>query len=225
MTSTRNESTNQLADLMLDLGSFQLRPDNPVRWASGALMPVYNDNRRLLSEPRARVLVTDAFCDILNEAGAMPEGIVGTATGGIAPATSLADRLGIRFFYVRSGAKDHGLGRRVEGTGDGFDGMDVVLVEDLVSTGGSSAAAAAAVHEAGALLRTGIAVFSYGFSRADESFAALPFPFTMRPILTVADLYRRAKDRNLLTNNQITQLDHWLVDPFGWAEKRGEIDE
>lgn len=230
-------TVTELADLMLDLAAFRFRPEDPVRWASGAIMPVYNDNRRLLSEPRARALVTDAFCAILgaNDAGtpaatdvagragvANLDGIVGTATGGIAPATSLADRLGLRFFYVRSRAKDHGLGRRVEGAGEDFRGMRVVLVEDLISTGGSSAAAALAVHEAGATLESGMAVFSYGFARADEAFAALPFSFTMTPILTVTDLYARARERDLLTAEQIALVETWLADPFGWAAKQGD---
>ena len=233
-------TVTELADLMLDLAAFRFRPEDPVRWASGAIMPVYNDNRRLLSEPRARALVTEAFCAILgaNDAGTLAEtdlagragvanldGIVGTATGGIAPATSLADRLGLRLFYVRSKAKDHGLGRRVEGAGEEVPGTRVVLIEDLVSTGGSSAAAALAVHEAGAVLDLGLAIFSYGFVRADEAFAALPFPFTMRPILTVAGLYARARERDLLTAAQIALLDTWLADPFGWAAKQGDTRE
>ena len=211
-----NETLTELADMMLDNRTFELRPERPVRWASGALMPVYNDNRRLLSHPRARTLVADACVASLHDAGVNPDGIVGTATGGIAPATTLADRLGVRLYYVRSSAKGHGLGRRVEGAGEDAPDGEVVLIEDAVSTGGSSASAAAAVGETGATLRYGICVFSYGFERADDAFGALPFEFSMHALLRFDQLFGRARERGIVTDNQATEIERWLADPFAW---------
>jgi orotate phosphoribosyltransferase len=208
--------------MMLDSGAFQLRPDTPVQWASGAVMPVYNDNRRLLSEAAARALVADAFVRVIEERGERLDGIVGTATGGIAPATTLADRLGLRFYYVRSAAKTHGLGRRVEGSDDDFAGTRVVLVEDAVSTGGSFASAAAAVHDADADLRFGLCVFSYGFAKADETFRALPFEFEVIPVVTFRDLFSRAEERELLTPDQSEEIGRWVRDPFNWASSTPE---
>lgn len=213
----------QLTELMLDLGTFGLRPSDPVTWASGAVMPVYNDNRRLLSHPRARNLVATGMARILESLSIRPAGIVGTATGGIAPATTLADVLDLRLYYVRPNAKDHGLGHAVEGLSEGDTGLPVVLVEDLVSTGGSSSAVAGTVHAAGLSLSHGCAVFSYGFARAGRAFDALPFGFTMHALLTLDDLIEAGSATGRLGVRDVELLREWQSDPFGWAQKQGSL--
>jgi len=215
------DAATSLIDLMFELKTFQVRADDPVTWASGAVMPVYNDNRRLLSDSRARSIVSSGMTDIVASTGLRVSGVVGTATGGMAPAVTLADRLGLRFFYVRSGAKGHGLGRLVEGLGVDDAGLDVVLVEDLVSTGGSSAAAADAVHRSGLGLSLGIAVFSYGFPRADRAFAELDFPFRMHALVHLDDLLEHASVTGALSPDDIDTVRSWQAAPFSWARTRG----
>ncbi|HBO35741.1 MAG TPA: orotate phosphoribosyltransferase, partial [Sphaerochaeta sp.] len=107
----------QLATMALDLGAIKLQVQQPFTWASGYRMPIYNDNRRLLASPKARSLVCDAFCAMLDCLDFDAENIAGTATAGIPHATTLADRLGKPLSYVRSSGKDHGLGQQIEGLG------------------------------------------------------------------------------------------------------------
>jgi orotate phosphoribosyltransferase len=219
-----SDASTTLADLMLDRATFQLRPDRPVRWASGALMPVYNDNRRLLADPHARSLVADLFVELIAGLGISPVGVIGVATGGIVPATTLADRLGVRLYYARSAPKDHGLGRQVEGVGDDFTEGELVLVEDLVSSGGSCAGAVEAARKEGARLRHGLCVFSYEFERADRTFAGLG-DFTMHPVITVAGVIQRASERTLLNAEQLSALEAWCEDPFGWDSRHAGDDD
>lgn len=222
--------TDQLADMMFDLRTIEFRPSAPVRWTSGHLMPVYNDNRRLLAHPQARSMVVRGFEELIDSWDFKPDAVVGIATGGIAPATSLADRLGLRLYFVRSAPKGHGLARTLEGADDsgasgsaapgGAASETVVLVEDLVSTGGSSAEAANAVHNAGLRINHGVAVFSYGFAAAPERFAALGFPFVMEPLVTIEDLLRRARERGRMEARDIDFVTEWLADPYAWGASR-----
>ncbi len=208
-----------LADMMLEEGTFVVRPENPVRWASGHLMPVYNDNRRLLSHPRARRLVVRGFAEILDRRRLSVTGVVGIATGGIAPAVSLADGLGLRLYYVRPGAKDHGLGLKIEGADDAENREPVVLIEDLVSTGGSSVGAARTVHEAGFPLELCLAVFSYRFEEAEQRFAALPFRCAMEPLVTIDLLMERATKQNRTSSEHIETVRKWVASPFEWSAR------
>lgn len=212
--------TQQLADLMLDLGTIEFCPSRPIRWVSGHLMPVYNDNRRLLADPGARLLVVRGFEEIVDHWNLSIDGVMGVATGGIAPATSLADRLGARLYFVRAAAKDHGLRRTVEGWDESAPSNTVLLVEDLVSTGGSSADAANAVHQVGMSINHGVAIFSYGFSRAAERFAALSFPFVMEALVTIEDLLGRAREHDRLEPQEIDCIRDWLTAPYSWGVGR-----
>ena len=209
----------RLADRMLRRKSFQFRPDRPVRWVSGHLMPVYNDNRQLLSDPVARALVVDGVAEQMRRYRVRPSGIVGTATAGIAPATSLADYLCLPLYYVRPVAKDHGLGQRIEGRAEPFCDEEVVLIEDLVSTGHSSVAALTALISAGAQVRHGFCVFSYGFGEAAEAYGGLPVPFEMHPLVDMELLLDRGRRNGLLRVPEILELRRWLEDPYAWGRR------
>ena len=124
-----------LARDLLRIGAVALRPDRPFTWASGRLAPVYTDNRLALSHPDVRTRVADGFASVVRERFPDADAVSATATAGIAPGALLADRLGLPFSYVRAGAKGHGRENRIEGAVEA--GQRVVLVEDLVSTGGS----------------------------------------------------------------------------------------
>ena len=137
----------QLAETTLAIGAFKLRPEDPFRWASGYYMPIYNDNRMLLGNASHRRLVSDGFAALIEENQLAFDVVCGTATAGIAPATTLADRLAKPLVYVRDKAKGHGMQNRVEGILN--DGQTCLVIEDVISTGGSSVSAVEGVRESG----------------------------------------------------------------------------
>lgn len=215
----------RLARFALESGAFQFRPRDPVRWASGYLMPVYTDNRLILRSPRGRDLARAGLVARLEShspAAAPWDAVAGTASAGIAPAVLLAESLKTGFLYVRSDPKGHGLQRRIEGltreesqAEHPLKGKRVLLVEDLFSTGGSSAAAARALIEAGAEVPVCLAMFSYGFDRVTETFR----PVGCRPdaVLTLDILLREAVSRGDLDQDEVTMIREWQEAPFEWG--------
>jgi orotate phosphoribosyltransferase len=202
---------------LLDVGAVSLRPDAPFTWASGRLSPVYTDNRLLLSVPAVRDRVADAFLDALDGLSVLVDAVSGTATAGIPHGTLLADRAGLPFSYVRGAAKGHGRQNRIEGRVS--PGQRIVLVEDLVSTGGSVLSAAEALREAGAEVVAVLAVFSYGFSEADAAFETARLP-----LITLTDfaaLARAAQATGALGPDDWAVLQEWRVDPAAWSVTRG----
>jgi len=133
-----------------EVGALEVRIDPPFRWASGAMMPVYNDNRRLMANPSGRAAVRSGLAGLVARYGLTADAVAGTASAGIAPATLLAEELQLPLYYVRGSTKEHGRQRLIEGAPERIDGQRILLVEDLISTGGSSAAAAEALIAAGA---------------------------------------------------------------------------
>lgn len=223
----------ELASLALEIGAFRIVPRDPVTWASGFRMPVYNDNRLILRYPRGRELVCAGLLALLESerAGASWDGVAGTASAGIAPALLVAEATGLDFYYVRSAAKGHGLQRRIEGLSpgelaalrpfrpDGERPRRILLIEDLLSTGGSAAAAADALMAAGAEVPACLAIFSYGFAAVEERFAELPGPCTTRVIFSMPDLVAAAMERGEITASDRAILEEWMDDPFGWQER------
>lgn len=218
----------QLARFALGKGALKLVPNRPVRWASGYLMPVYNDNRLLLRYPEGRAVVKAAFLELIDRlglersavegTGGAWDGVAGTATAGIAPAVLLAEELGTAFYYVRSSAKGHGLERRIEGLESGATLADrrILLVEDLLSTGGSAASAAEALIAAGAALPYCVAIFTYGFDVVDVRFDELPERCLPRAILSFPELLDVAKNDRYVTTGEAAMLEKWWSDPFAW---------
>ncbi len=224
----RDVPVEELAAFALSSGAFRLTPAAPVTWASGYRMPVYTDNRLLLRTSYGRDLVRRGLCARL--ASAAPEAhwdaVAGTASAGIAPALLVAEEIGSEFLYVRASAKDHGLARRIEGlTPDEANAplplaeKRVLLVEDLFSTGGSSAAAARALMEAGAEVPLCLANFSYGFSAVEETFAALPYACRPVAVFGLVDLLDRALAEGRLDADERGVIEDWVRDPFGWQDR------
>jgi len=207
----------------LRIGAIRLSPEHPFQWASGYRMPIYNDNRMFLFHPGMRKMIVAGLADLIAEVGAEPEVIAGTATAGIPHGILLADHLSLPFIYIRDKPKGHGLKNRIEGI-DAASDLDrrwVVVIEDLVSTGGSSGQAVEAVREANGLTDHCLAIFSYGLDRAAEAFTALDPPCTVRSLLTFDTLLAVARESGSFTDDQLALLAEWRRDPFGWGEKQG----
>jgi orotate phosphoribosyltransferase len=207
----------------LGIGAIKLRPDDPFQWASGYRMPVYNDNRMFLFHAELRRAIARGLAEIIEDRGISPEVVAGTATAGIPHGALLADLLSLPFIYIRDKPKGHGLRNRIEGVDADSDlgGSRVVVIEDLISTGGSSVRAVEAVREANGVADWCLSIFSYGLERAAERFATLDPPCEYTSLLTFPVLLDVARSGGFLSEQQIALLADWREDPFGWGEKHG----
>ena len=206
-----------IARVALEIGAIQFNAQQPFIWASGYKMPIYNDNRLLLGNAGHRALITQGFQDLLKKSAAKIEVIAGTATAGIPHATTLADLLQLPLIYVRSAAKTHGMGNRIEGPLR--QNQQVLVIEDLVSTGGSAANAVTAIREAGGIVNHCFSIFSYGLSEATDKFKSISCE--IHSILDFSELLEVALSTQNLSTNDIETLRSWQKAPFKWAENNG----
>ncbi len=213
----------KIAEFGLRIGAIKLNPDNPFQWASGYRMPIYNDNRMFLFYPEMRRTIAQGLAEIIETRGIHPEVVAGTATAGIPHGALLADVLSLPYIYIRDKPKGHGLKNRIEGLDADSDlaGQSVVVIEDLISTGGSSARAVEAVREANGDCNWCLSIFNYGLEKAAEQFEALDPSCNFTSLLTFPVLLETAKAGGFLSDDQIALLADWRVDPFGWGEKNG----
>lgn len=205
-----------LAGYLLQIKAIKLSPGNPFKWVSGLKSPIYCDNRITLSYPTIRTHIRMEFVRLILEHYGKPELIAGVATGGIAQGALVAQELGLPFAYVRSEKKDHGLGNQIEGVV--IPGQTVVVIEDLISTGGSSLKAVKALREAGATVKGMLAIFSYNLNRATEYFKA-----ENCPLLTLTHfetLVTTALKENYINAEEYASLIDWKKDPQAWSESR-----
>ncbi len=213
----------RLAAEALRLGAVKLQPKDPFTWASGYRMPLYNDNRQFLRESRLRKLIAEAFLLMLHQLRLTPDRIAGTATAGIPHATTLADAAGLPLLYVRSAGKKHGMRNSIEGVVQGADlsGETVLLIEDLISTGGSSVRAVHALQEIGASVPWCFSIFTYGLAAADDTFSELVLPCRYASIITYDILMEEAIDEGCITRDELQDLQAWRTAPMSWGEERG----
>jgi orotate phosphoribosyltransferase len=215
----------------LKIKAVKLNPENPFTWASGYKMPIYNDNRMFLFNFENRDLITDALSNMTYE---IPFNIIaGTSTAGIAPATSLANKYKSSLIYIRDKPKDHGLKNQIEGIDSEKDlnGYKVVLIEDLISTGGSSVNAVQGIRNARGQCNYCLSIFNYGFDEAIKMFnGEIPFnkegqkldtPCFVKSVLSYDKLLSIAIEENYINSEQEKLLLDWRKDPFGWGEKNG----
>lgn len=161
--------SEQIAQDLLKIKAVFLRPSEPFTWASGIKSPIYCDNRLTLSDPEVRTHVEEGLAALIAEHYPQAQVLMGTATAGIAHAAITAQLMGLPMGYVRSGAKDHGRGNQIEGRVE--PGQKVVVVEDLISTGGSAIDAVQALREAGADVLGIVSIFTYGMAKGLERLA------------------------------------------------------
>jgi len=213
--NARGEAVDKaaIAKLLLSAGAVELRTSEPFfTFASGISSPVYTDNRLLISDPDARLTIRDAFAEKVRELELGPEVIAGTATAGIPHAAFLADGMSLPMVYVRGSAKGHGKQNRIEGRL--APGAKVLLVEDLISTGGSSVSAAEALRDAGAEVIHVLAIFSYGFDSARDAFENAGFPWSS--LVTFDEVIELARDDGRISAEEMNLLGRWSRDPATW---------
>ncbi|MCP4678823.1 MAG: orotate phosphoribosyltransferase [Deltaproteobacteria bacterium] len=206
-----------IAKTLLEIGAVNLNVSPPFTWASGRLSPIYCDNRLLMSFPDRRLEVARGFRTLIEENDWNVDVVAGTATAGIPHAAWLADILGLPMVYVRGAAKQHGKGNRIEGKLE--RGQKVVLIEDLISTGGSSVNAAKALIDAGAELCGVAAIFTYGLEKATQRFQEAGIQFA-----TLTDfgiLMEEALETGSLTPATKAIIADWQNDPGAWSTARG----
>lgn len=202
---------------LLDAGAVKLRPSDPFTWSSGMKAPIYCDNRQLLGLPELRRCIADALAEAAVKLH--PTLIAGTSTAGIPWGALVAERLELPFAYVRPEPKKHGMGRQVEGPSAA--GHRVVLIEDLISTGGSSLKCAKAVQAEEGSVAAVLALFSYGLHAAEEAFAEAGIP--LQVLGTFDALAAEAQARGELDGAGRSALGVWQMDPSAWSKERGGV--
>lgn len=204
----------EVSQRLLQINTIKVQPSNPFTWASGWLSPIYCDNRKILSYPETRDFICNQFVRVIKEKYANAEVIAGVATGAIAHGVLVADKLGLPFVYVRSKPKDHGLENLVEG--DLKPGQKIVVIEDLVSTGGSSLKAAEALTNFGGDVLGMVAIFSYNFPVAAQNFENAGLELTALSNYQI--LIESALKMGEIKEEDIESLQSWRENPSEWGK-------
>ncbi|MBM7565743.1 orotate phosphoribosyltransferase [Paenibacillus sacheonensis] len=208
-TSALEQLPREIAKGLLEINAVALRPNDPFTWTSGMKSPIYCDNRLTMSYPAIRELIADGFAAIIRAQYPDCQAVAGIATGGIPHAAWVASKLNLPMLYVRDKAKGHGKTNQIEGHYEA--GQKVVLIEDLISTGGSSLKAAVAVREAGCEVQGIVAIFTYQFANALEAFAKEGIP--LATLSNYSALIEVAAENGIVQSSDIALLQAWRENP------------
>lgn len=211
---TNDEMAKEIARMLLQIRAVSLSPNEPFTWSSGWKSPIYCDNRLTMSYPEVRSKIADSFAEIIRSQYPDVEVIGGISTGGIPHAAWVAERLNLPMIYIRDKAKGHGKQSQIEGVLQ--QGQKTVVIEDLISTGGSSLRAALAVRNAGGDVMSVISIFTYEFEQAAQSFADVGIP--VQSLSRYSILIQEALEQNLITNDDVNKLKQWRVDPANYGQ-------
>lgn len=203
-----------LAKALLEIGAVRLQPRDPFTWASGLRSPVYCDNRLILSYPAQRRHAILGL-EILTKDLMPLDLIVGVATAGIPHGALLADRMDLPFAYVRSKAKAHGKGNVIEGNVTA--GQRAVVIEDLISTGGSSLQAVKSLQDVGVVVVAVLALFTYKLAEADRRFREAGIPY--KTVTDFPTIVQHAYADRLINRSDVRLLNAWYKDPQGWSDQ------
>jgi len=213
MQDTTETIARRVAASLLEIGAIRLCPSEPFTWSSGWKSPIYCDNRLALSYPSVRSYIKNALAERIRAEFPSVEAIVGVATAGIPQGALVADILELPFLYVRSKPKEHGMGNMIEGKVE--SGQKVVVIEDLISTGGSSLKVVDALREAGAEVLGMAAIFTYGFAEAERNFDDKQVP--LLTLSNYAQLLTEATAQHIISESDKASLDAWRESPDTWG--------
>ncbi|SFJ50328.1 orotate phosphoribosyltransferase [Olleya namhaensis] len=206
------QTARQTAKVLLQINAIKLQPSAPFTWASGWKSPIYCDNRVVLSYPPVRNYIREEMSKFIEEHYGKPDVIAGVATGAIGIGMLVAEYLSLPFIYVRPEAKGHGRKNQIEGHIE--SGQNVVVVEDLISTGKSSLNAVKALKEANVNVKGMVAIFSYGFDVAKENFETENI--TLHTLSNYENLLTEAASSNYISDKEIETLSLWNANPSVW---------
>jgi orotate phosphoribosyltransferase len=208
----QDSTGSAVAARLLEIEAIKLNYKNPFTWSSGWKSPIYCDNRLALSYPAIRSFIKESLAKAVSQNFSTAECIAGVATAGIPQGALVADTLNLPYIYVRPKPKEHGMGNLIEGKIR--KGQQVVLIEDLISTGGSSLKAAQALQEAGFNVLGMVAIFTYGFDVAEKNFEEAKIP-----LICLSDfnyLLKEAVNKKSLDEDQLIYVKSWRLDPANW---------
>jgi orotate phosphoribosyltransferase len=204
----------QVASALLEIGAIRLSPSKPYKWASGWFSPIYCDNRLSLSFPQARTLIKNALVELIKEKYKGAEAIAGVATAGIPQGALIAEVLNLPFIYVRPKPKDHGMENLIEGKVT--PGQKVVVIEDLISTGGSSLKAVEALRDSGFEVLGMAAIFTYGFDLATKNFETSNVKLST--LSNYDALVKLAAEKGYIKEDEMNSLSDWRKAPDQWGK-------
>ena len=208
------DTAKKTAELLLQVKAIKLSPSKPFQWASGWKSPIYCDNRITLSYPSVRIFLKEEIAKIVELEYGKPDVIAGVATGAIAIGILVAQELGVPFVYVRPETKKHGRKNQIEGYLE--SGQNVVVIEDLISTGKSSLNAVDALKEEGAVVKGMVAIFSYGFEIASNNFKEKNV--SLKTLSNYENLLEQALDSNYISDKELVTLQSWRSNPSEWNQ-------
>ncbi|XCF07914.1 orotate phosphoribosyltransferase [Tamlana crocina] len=206
------DTAKKTAEVLLQVNAIKLSPKTPFTWASGWKSPIYCDNRIVLSFPPIRNYIRETMGKHIERQYGKPDVIAGVATGAIGIGMLVAEYLGLPFIYVRPEAKGHGRKNQIEGFVE--SGQNVVVVEDLISTGKSSLNAVKALKEAGVNVKGMVAIFTYGFDVAKENFEKEHL--MLHTLSNYESLLEQALETNYISQKEIKTLSEWNANPSEW---------
>jgi orotate phosphoribosyltransferase len=208
----QEKTAGPVASRLLEIEAIKLNYKTPFTWSSGWKSPVYCDNRLSLSYPPIRTFIKESLAQAIRENFPKAECIAGVATAGVPQGALVADELALPYIYVRPKPKEHGMGNLIEGKIT--KGQKVVLIEDLISTGGSSLKAAQALQEAGFHVLGMVAIFTYGFEAARKNFEEAKIPLVC--LSDFISLLEEALNKDFLKEKDLIYVKSWLLDPANW---------
>ncbi|MCE7070338.1 orotate phosphoribosyltransferase [Dyadobacter sp. CY327] len=212
----QQDITKRIAELLLEAKAIKLSPDKPFQWSSGWLSPIYCDNRVALSYPDTRTFIKKTLAALIKKEYPDVQAVVGVATGGIAQGALVADLLELPFAYVRPEPKKHGMGNQIEGRLE--KGQSVIIIEDLISTGGSSLKVVDVLREAEIEVAGMVAIFTYGFAVAENNFREKNVKLST--VSNYNALIETALEHNYIDSSQLESLSAWRVAPETWGRNQ-----
>ncbi len=210
----------QVARALLEIEAVGFSPYQPITFKSGIISPVYVDNRRLIYWPAQWRVVIEGFRELINRNQITFDVIAGIATGGVPHSSALAYLLRKPSVYVRPQSKEHGTQNRIEG--GHVDGKRVLLVEDMITTGGSSLSGVSALRDAGAMIEDCLTVTTYGFAMSRQAFQAAGI--RLHPLTDFRTIIMEALSAGQFGEAERAIIENWLDDPHGWAERQDHVD-
>jgi len=210
-------NASDVAKTLLKIKAVTLSPAKPYRYASGILSPIYTDNRLLMGYPEERSAIIDSMAALIVEKGLKVDVVAGTATAGIPHAAWLAEKLGKPMVYVRTKEKEHGKENKLEGRVE--KGWNAVVIEDLISTGGSSVTTVQGLRSAGVTVNDIVAIFTYNMKASEEKFSAEKI--SLHALTDFSAVISAAAENNYISEEEKEVALQWNADPAGWGKKMG----